>query len=202
MRPYPKTPNIFTRDLDTHKLIDGSYSTLELSLLQDLTWEFTEKIDGTNIRVLFENGDPVFKGRKDRSNIPTPLLNKLKELFPQGCGKELDGVCIYGEGIGEKIQGGKYGDSYDFIPFAARCGGVWLDRNSVISLTNKFRLQQVPFVGYANLSYAVNLVKDGVLSALSDVLAEGIIAIPVANILDRNGDRIIAKIKAVDFPKE
>ena len=76
MTPYHKIPTVFERDPATKykTLIDGKFATQELAYLSDCMWEFTEKIDGTNVRVIYESnmqnnlpGGMYLKGRKEKS---------------------------------------------------------------------------------------------------------------------------------------
>ena len=58
----------------------------EFDYLQQNRWEFTEKCDGTNIRVspcVFPDGRQVmrFGGRTDAAQIPTRLLTHLQSIF-------------------------------------------------------------------------------------------------------------------------
>ena len=52
---YHKILSIFYRDPKTKykNFIMGKYSTPELELLKDIQWQFTEKVDGTNMRVMW-----------------------------------------------------------------------------------------------------------------------------------------------------
>lgn len=52
MRTYEKIETIFNRDTTgTKKLILGDFRNETVKFLKDTEWVFTEKIDGTNIRV-------------------------------------------------------------------------------------------------------------------------------------------------------
>ena len=115
MREYHKIHSIFKRDPQTNKFLMGQYSLPEIEYLANNEWRFDEKIDGTNIRVMF-NGDSVeFGGRTSNAQIPANLYKKLTELFPIDKLKAvfppkedgaLPSVCLYGEGFGAKIQKG------------------------------------------------------------------------------------------------
>jgi hypothetical protein len=54
MTEYPKINAPFHRDMDRpgHPLIVGRWSEPEFEYLKDCQWEFTEKVDGTNIRIV------------------------------------------------------------------------------------------------------------------------------------------------------
>ena len=59
----------------------GEWAEPEFGYLQNNQWEFTEKIDGTNIRIMFDGGNIVFKGKTDNAQIPSRLIDKLQNLF-------------------------------------------------------------------------------------------------------------------------
>jgi hypothetical protein len=84
MKEYVKIQTVYKRDLATkHKtLIEGDYSLPVFEYLAGNVWEFTEKIDGTNIRVEFDAGVVAFGGRTDSAQIPAFLVKRLMELFP------------------------------------------------------------------------------------------------------------------------
>ena len=122
MNQYHKIKNVFARDPDTHKLIPGEYTTPELAFLADCQWEFTEKVNGMNIRVMFQplgsegctepDLDKVLKfaGKTDRAQLPGPLVARLQERFLPAADQLVEmfpgGGCLYGEGYGPKIQKG------------------------------------------------------------------------------------------------
>ena len=51
-KPYHKIDTIWKRDPSTGKIIEGLFSRDEFLYLTDYEWEWTEKIDGTNIHVI------------------------------------------------------------------------------------------------------------------------------------------------------
>ena len=52
MPTYPKIQSIYKRDPDNqYKTFTTEYATPEIGYLADCEWEFTEKVDGTNIRI-------------------------------------------------------------------------------------------------------------------------------------------------------
>lgn len=65
----------------TKKLINGKFRNETVEFCKDLTWQFTEKVDGTNIRVYWDGHRVEFGGRTENAQIPAPLVNKLNELF-------------------------------------------------------------------------------------------------------------------------
>ena len=72
-----------------------------------------QKIDGTNIRVMWQDGKLKLGGRTDNANIPADLVQLLYEAIDVRKLRDTFGdtpVIIYGEGYGAGIQkGGGYG---------------------------------------------------------------------------------------------
>ncbi len=208
MKTYHKIPTVFSRDPNTNykTLMDGQFATPEFEYLQHNIWVFTEKVDGTNIRVMFENGQITFGGKTDKAQIPVTLVNKLNEIFlPQiDTFTELfkDAViCMYGEGYGPKIQkgGGNYRNDQSYVLFDIRIGEWWLKREDVEDIGKKFGLDVVPIIGEGTLQNMIEKVKKGFNSIWGDFAAEGIVARPKTELIARNGQRIITKIKHKDF---
>jgi len=209
MKKYHKIQTVFKRDPENnHKtLLLNDYSLPEFEYLKDNIWVFTEKVDGTNIRVIFENGQFEFKGKSDNADVPQTLIDKLvetyipkKELF-----KEMfeGGVCLYGEGYGPKIQsGGKYLAYQDFVLFDVNIDGWWLQRKDVQEISTKLKIRRVPIIGTGTLATMVEWAEHGILSTWGDFEAEGIVARPLTEFCTRNGDRLITKIKCRDFERQ
>lgn len=81
LKEYHKIKTLFVRDERTKKLIEGKYIDKTVEYLKDNKWQFTEKIDGTNIRIYWDGHKVNFYGRTDRAQIPANLMNRLVELF-------------------------------------------------------------------------------------------------------------------------
>lgn len=216
MSEYHKIQTIYKRDPETkHRtLLDGNYSLLEFGYLKVNEWIFTEKVDGTNIRVecadYAEDGKQygiTFKGKTDRAQIHSQLVGKLEQRFHnEKTRKQLfdlfndGGVTLYGEGYGDKIQNGrKYRADQDFILFDIRIDDLWLDRADVEDIAATLGLDIVPIIGSGTLDDMVSMVREGLKSEWGDFMAEGIVARPFVELLDRRGNRIITKIKHKDF---
>jgi hypothetical protein len=210
---YHKIQTIFKRDLSKKgQLILGDYSLPEFAYLKDNDWVFTEKVDGTNIRVLWDGQKVTFGGKTDNAQIPVPLLYRLQELFEgtamrqvfiEKFGEEPNSqVCLYGEGYGAKIQkgGGNYkADGVDFVLFDVRVGTWWLLRDDVEDVARAFGLQVVPILGHGTLDQAVARAREGFPSAWGGFLAEGLVLRPATELKTRKGERLITKIKHIDF---
>lgn len=221
MAEYQKIQTLFKRD-ERNIIIPDQFTYPEFEVLKDLKWECTEKIDGTNIRIELESsGNPEdgiimsFKGRTDKAIIPEHLLTKLNWLFDrehlmealnitdetQNCN-----ITLYGEGYGAKIQkGGNYiSNDVNFILFDVKIGKWWLDRESIKDIANKLGINAVPLMGYMTIPEAIEYVKKGFKSTIAenkDYDAEGLVLKTPCGLLKRDGERLITKIKTVDFRK-
>lgn len=209
MNEYHKINTCFKRDMEkTKKIILGEWSDPVFEYLKDNQWDWSEKVDGTNIRVYFDGENVTYGGRTDNAQIPNgvinrlndlfysvPQKNKLKQLFPQG------GVCFYGEGYGSKIQkGGElYREEQDFVLFDINIGGLYLERSNVEGIATTIGLDIVPIIRQGTLLEAIESTQIGFQSTWGDFLAEGYVLRPTTEINDRRGNRIITKIKHVDF---
>lgn len=205
---YPKIPNVYRREEHgNNRLLIGEYSSEELEFLADCDWEWTEKVDGTNIRIMWDGHRVTIGGRTDRAQIPAHLYARLTELFLGENKEELfeqrfgeQEVILFGEGFGEKIQtgGGLYGPA-DFILFDVKLGDWWLRRCDVEDIAGVFGVRVVPIVGHGTLPEAVEYIKTIPHSRLRDAAMEGIVARPLVEMRARNGSRIIVKVKCRDF---
>lgn len=207
MDTYHKIQSIYLRDPATkHKtLLEGQYTTDAFAYLAKSEWQWTEKIDGTNIRVTNDgSGNVEYGGRTDNAQIPATLVNVLSGLFRENdVFHAIKGVTLYGEGYGEKIQSG--GDyivgGCGFILFDVLIDGLWLRREDVEDIAGKLGISVVPMVGRGTLREAVDVVRNGMPSVSSEKprKAEGLVMRPSVELLDRRGYRVITKIKTKDF---
>ncbi len=212
MTTYHKIKTVFKRDPDNNNktLLEGEWAKPEFGYLADLEWEWTEKIDGMNMRVLFSWGDlgPTlhFAGRSDAAQIPVPLQDHMDATFDTNSLESIFGaksVTLYGEGFGGKIQKGgeRYGVEQRFVLFDALVDGYWLERPNLEEIAEVLEIPIVPLVGRGSLLEMVELVRGGLYSIAGDEfhLAEGIVARPRVELVNRYGERVITKLKAKDF---
>ncbi|MDR1416411.1 MAG: RNA ligase family protein [Prevotellaceae bacterium] len=213
MTTYQKINTIYKRDMVGNKqMIVGEWSQPEFEYLKDNRWEWTEKIDGTNIRVHWNGEQTLFGGRTDKADMPEHLLQMLQEKFTpelmrQAFEQQGEGevsVTLYGEGYGVKIQkGGNYmRKRVGFILFDIKIGSWWLKRIDCEALAQQLDIPIVPIIGYGTLQEAVDFVKKGFKSTIAentDYDAEGLVLKPAVDLLARSGQRIVTKIKHCDF---
>lgn len=207
MRKYQKIASPYMRETEgpnRNKLIPGAWSKPEFDFLQDLPWTWTAKVDGTNVRIGWDGYRVEFGGRTDAARLHPNLVENLtglfaEELFEQSFGEKP--VTLFGEGYGGKIQkGGLYRPDMSFILF-----DVWYDertwwgRENVEQLAKDMGLDVVPVVYEGPIRGAIDLVSDGLKSQWGDFREEGLVGTPAVPLLARSGERVILKIKDVDF---
>ena len=185
----------------------GQYAQPEFEYLKDAQWQYTEKVDGTNIRVHWQRGNPpMYGGRTKDAQTPTFLIQRLRDLFDAAnwgaTFPDCEAVTLYGEGYGAKIQkgGGDYlPDSCGFILFDVRIGDMWLLRRDVEDIADKLSINVTPVVGVGTLDEAVDMVRQGFDSLLRATPPEGLVLRPMVELRTRRGDRVITKLKLKDF---
>lgn len=208
MKKYHKIETVYERDTNgSKKLIEGKYRNEAVEFLANNDWAFTEKIDGTNIRIYWDGHRITFGGRTESSQIPSHLVNKLskmflnnetEELFEQKFGEKE--VILFGEGYGVKIQNGRaYRSDVGFILFDVMINDNYQSRESVEDVAECFGLEIVPIIMHGTIQEAVNFVKTKPDSTIGTAKMEGLVGRPVVEMCDRCGNRVIVKIKACDF---
>ncbi len=202
---YPKIDTLFQRNPNTYKINTDQVRDPIFNLISK--WEVTEKIDGTNIRIVLNDGNLYFLGRTEKAEIPKPLENwlfenvskeKLLEVFE---GKD---VVLYGEGYGSKIQQGEgYSPIQKFILFDIKIGQFWLKRNSIEEIATNMDLDVVPLIGEMTTDEIIELVKTGFPSKIGNYpISEGIIARTSTPLQDMKNNRLIFKLKYSDFERQ
>ena len=211
MEEYHKIKNIYERDHNTRKIIEGKFTDETLEYLKDNIWEFTEKVDGTNIRIIWDGHKVSFAGRTDKAQIPVELSNRLFELFGGESNEQLfeqkfgeTPIILYGEGYGKGIQsGGLYSDKQDFILFDVKINGNWQPRESLEDIADYFGIKTVPILVTGTLNDGVEFIKTQPLSVIAQgkYTMEGIVGRTKLELKDRCSNRAIVKIKVKDFIK-
>lgn len=210
MKEYHKIDGLWKRDEQTKKLMPGVFRSNVVSFLQNVNWRFTEKVDGTNIRVVWDGHKVAFYGRTDNANIPTPLLRKLEELFGGEINEQVfeehfgeKQVVLYGEGYGSKIQkgGGLYRKDNGFILFDVEINGKMLEYDALDGIAQYFSIPVVPTLLIGTIWDGVNYVKSRPMSAISEEprVMEGVVGKPFVDLMDASGKRVVVKIKVRDM---
>lgn len=170
-------------------------------------WYFTEKIDGTNIRIHWDGHKIEFGGRTDRAQIPAHLSNVLNDMFGGTVNEELfeqkfgqNDVILFGEGYGPKIQrGGNYRSDVSFILFDVMIDNMYLNRDAVEDIAKCFNIDCAPIIMVGTIDEAVKFVKANPNSTMGTAKMEGLVGKPMVELNSKTGKRMIVKIKVCDF---
>jgi hypothetical protein len=202
---YHKIETLYERDEKSFKVRPGEFKNRVYSILK--SWHWTEKVDGTNIRLIWNPATGLtFGGKTDNAQIPADLVNWLREhvteemlraVFPD------TEAVIYCEGYGAGIQkGGDYSPTKKVIVFDVLAGGKWwLSDENMRDVATKFGLEAVPSFGEMTIEDATALVRAGFKSrcAVTERPAEGLVGRPIEALFDKKGARLIVKLKTKDF---
>lgn len=208
MIEYNKIETLYKRDMEgSKKLLEGEFRNPTVEFLKDNVWQFTEKVDGTNISVCWDGHTVTFNGRTDRAQIPTNLLdyllatfktNEVEQIFEEKFGETP--VILFGEGYGPKIQnGGNYRNDVSFILFDVLISGNYQPRESVEDIARAFGIDIVPIIFEGTIQEGIDFVKGYPDSTMGTAKMEGLVGRPKVEMRDRCGKRVIIKIKWEDF---
>ena len=207
MSEYHKIETLYERDEKTHKLKpELILKNPTYGLLKE--WEWTEKIDGTNIRVMWspEDRSVRFGGRTDNALMDAQLLQTLMSQFPASAMETVfpdAPAIIYGEGYGAGIQkGGGYSETKKFIAYDVLVGCTWwLNWANTCDVCKRLGCDVVPFIGAMSLEDATEMVRAGFPSCVGGgkVAAEGLVGRPSECLYDKKMHRLFAKLKTKDF---
>lgn len=211
MKKYPKIETIFKRSTDGSKeLVEGLYRNTTVEYLANNIWMCTEKIDGTNIGVVWDGHTVHFQGRTERAQLPSKLVTYLTDTFSSNAAQELFeqkfgemSVILFGEGYGAGIQnGGLYREDQTFILFDVYLieQDLWLKRDAIEDIAQCFNIEAVPVIMVGTLPEAVEFVKTRPSSTIGNAKMEGLVCKPLEEVRDRMGNRVVVKIKCKDFP--
>lgn len=207
MQEYHKIEGLYKRDEATKQLMDGVYRNPAVEYLAGNEWIFTEKIDGTNVRVHWDGHRVAFAGRTDKANLPAPLLVNLETMFGGEVNEQIfeehfggKEVTLFGEGYGAKIQnGGNYRPDQSFILFDVSVDGVWLSRENVEAIAGYFGIEVVPVILRGTIMDAIDYVKGRPDSTIGTAKMEGLVGRPALELMTANSNRLIVKVKVRDF---
>jgi hypothetical protein len=214
---YHKIQNPFKMDPETRKRSEEcGWTSDEFRFLRRNDWRLSEKLDGTNVRVMWDGAHVTFNGKTDGAQMPGGLVQFLQGMFGTWQMQErfaekfgTDPVTIYGEGFGGKIQSGtKYSPTSIFAAFDVRVGDFWLRHPDFIQVCESLGIPQVPqiektrFEPCWTLDEAIDYARAGFNSTYGPFPAEGVIAKPTTELRTRLGERIVVKIKTLDFARQ
>jgi len=183
-------------------------------------WIKTEKIDGTNIRIILtkpdENGErlthigsrklilnPTDKNSKQFMDCLEEVnLHKINEYF-----KDVNStIIIYGEGYGAGVQtGGIYSSKKNFRVFDIRIGEAYQDFDYVqkVCIDNQLNivpvLSNVDEITYDECIKTLELFKETLIKEGNGGKPEGLVYKFEPVLLNKYKERLIFKVKFKDF---
>lgn len=204
---YPKITGPFKRHTEgdlRNKLDIGNWSRPEFELLKDLPWEWTEKVDGTNVRIIWDGYKVRIGGRTDDAQMPLFLRDMLDQVFSEELLEQQFGknpAILFGEGYGARIQkgGGNYSAHPGFVLFDVKVGDWWLLRDGIADVARGLGLDVVPLLLVDNVRTAIAFASGSFHSTWGNFDAEGLVGRPPLGLTARDGDRLLMKIKTKDF---
>lgn len=221
---YPKIETLWNRDDKTFKVRQAELRCPEFAALR--FWHVTEKIDGTNIRLMLDYDPrpdaPIhapsiirYGGRTEAAQLPATVVQMLQRDLPaekvaSAFDPDTTGV-LFGEAYGPRIQksGGLYRTDvgfrlFDVAVFGANGRVWWLTWENVEDVAKKLGIRTVPILNpHASLEEAIGYVQGKSVAAIEDGGAgldrEGIVARSEPPLFTRAGRRLMWKLKVKDF---
>ena len=207
MKEYQKIETLYKFDNELKGYREEFYNPI-VEYLKDCKWIGTEKIDGTNTRVLWNGYNFEFGGRTDKATLPKELLQILQNtfnydmeiLFEQKFGEKE--VLLFMEGYAGKIQNGAYKGQESIIGYDIMIDDIYLDKNVSKRIFEELGIQFVPMTEFKNLQTCIDFVKTHEQSIIQpESKMEGLVCFPLVRLYDHKGNRIIVKIKGRDLKK-
>lgn len=203
IKEYQKIGNLYHFDEKRKEYTENFEDTI-VNYLRELPWICTEKIDGTNTRIVWDGYGFSVLGRTNKS-IVTPevmeifskkfIANKdMETVFEQTFGEKQ--VILFVEMHGGKIQRGAYDCDTQMVGFDIMVNGTYLNRIAAKQLFNIWGIEYVPVMLMNNLEEAIVFVKthkESILHPKCDI--EGLVCTPMQEIYNKKGERVIIKIK-------
>ena len=209
---YHKIAGPFRRSAELNTVDVGNWVNPTVELLADAPiWVATEKIDGTNVRLIWDGHNLSYNGRSNNADLHKDLRAKLdsywnrigvEELMEETFGESE--VILVGEGYGAGIQkgGGNYSPTKEFIGYDVIVNGKYLSFDNSRQVFEKLRIPALPAAVHGfDLIEIIGMVANGVYSQFGsrNFFAEGLVATTILPLTDNNGQRVIVKVKHDDL---
>lgn len=163
-----------------------------------------EKVHGTSAHIAYMHGVKTLRffsgGEKHDNFIKLFDHDALSERFAELAREK---VFVYGEAHGGKQQkqSWRYGPALKFVAFDVKIDGAWLDVPNAEIIARQLGLDFVPYVRTSTDVAALDAARDvpSVQAQRNGVEGvhpmEGVVLRPLIELLDNQGERIIAKHK-------
>lgn len=185
---------------------DEAYRSPLLAYLSELTWVYSRKVDGENIRIQWDGEQALWNGKSNAFQCSaefTEYMNNtfLEEIFEEKFGRDKV-VTLFGEKMGPKTQGNELGLKKDkVILYDVNINGTWLSGEGVSEIAEYFNVDTVfDYMERHSFGPAMNLREMIEACANGEFKDwEGIVATPLVEMRDQGGHRVVTKIKNRDY---
>lgn len=221
MFKYPKIQSPWKRDKDG-KFDFNEFTNTTLKMLATTPMCAQEKIDGTNVRVMYDGGGSVwYGGRTDKAETLkqwSDLGDFVQKSFPLNKMQEVFGdkkVVVFGEGTSPAIQkaGNTYGLSahfwlFDVVELDENGKPHWWPRSALDGLASKFHVTSPKYLSNLITIWEIaDMLDKRAKGEFEDVFkeifprenVEGFVLRPMEELVDPRGNRVITKVKVKDF---
>lgn len=226
---YDKILAPLARDTAKSKYVDiMKFSRPEFEMLANVKWNWTLKIDGSNVNVIWDGERVSYVGHTEKTQFNDRTKKFLDETF---CTSEAETVFedLYGEQpvkISMEFVSKDMNQNYGYVDgavfvfdiFNGSTGKVWTSEETLDAFVSKFEGSNVfvaPFIGYMNIWNAIDVVKayeviwnrhpekwkseDKIKNPLGPYVIEGLVGRLPYELFDNNGNRVITKVKCKDY---
>ena len=184
------------------------YREPELEYLAKNLWVYKRKLNGENMRVLWNGEQAIWNGKTNDFETDaetTEYMNTtfLEEVFEEKFGHEKQ-VLLFGERMAPKTQGNELGlESVEFVLFDVKIGDTWLAPENLRAIAKYFGLRTCydfmrPEDEKRNYAQTLENLIDEVAKGRFENW-EGIVASPATGLYNRKGERLICKIKNHEY---
>ena len=217
---YPKMDTLFERAKEGDNIgkVTNIIRDPRFDIVDPVSWMFTEKIDGTNIRIYSYMDGAARKwaigGRTDAAQIHGTLMqhvNEMMERIGPILAEKFEGdLVLCGEGCGAGIQkGAGYFDAPHFVMFdivrTDTAFPVFFEWHSVVGIGQMLDIPVVPQIS-GDMVDIITMMTEGCTTLLGKQQAqmEGVVARTDPNLYFTTGDSVKPlrwKLKTKDFVK-
>lgn len=184
------------------------YREPELEYLSKNLWAYKRKLNGENMRVLWNGEQAIWNGKTNdfqTNDETTEYMNAtfVEEIFEEKFGREKQ-VLFFGERMAPDSQGNELKlEKVEFVLFDVKIGDTWLEPENLRAVAKYFNIRTCYDFMRAKdekknyidtLENLINAVTRGDFKEW-----EGIVASPVIGLYNRKGERLICKIKNHDY---
>lgn len=226
---YDKILAPFARDTAKSKYVDiVKFSRPEFEMLANVKWNWTLKIDGSNVNVIWDGERASYVGHTEKTQFNERTKKFLDETF---CTPEAETVFedLYGKQpvkISMELVSKDMNQNYGYFDgavfvfdiFNGSTGKVWTSEETLNAFVSKFEGSNVlvaPFIGYMSIWDAVDVARAYeaiwnrhpekwseeriVKNPLGPYMIEGLVGRLPYELFNNNGDRVITKVKCKDY---